>query len=504
MTRISEILNNFFLNLNKTSESQTSSFQCQLFDYDMGVPGDVVEISETAETEEMSETTANPKVSSTTINAPSSKLKIKPYTKQYYQTTTDAIKDSQRNLIGLIRFFEGDPNNHYQAKLKYNDNYGKGTTTYGYGVIDPSAIGESAPQNETQAYNLMLKYLDKVAYKDVVSEFRPPADCSKTVAVHTVKKGDTLAEIAAKYEDISVEDLKRANPGLTVNLSLNQKINIPAKGHPTKEEYYASLPQSVREALLDYSFRNGGSTWRANSKQFKTALDKGLKTNNWVSFLSLLTSSQEKKSEGLSRRGFGRTLLAVRDLPKTKELNSYIERLYNEVLRKSPNYAQDVKDIYDIYKNGKITDPKSPLYKESNKSRSSSDSDTSRANQPETTQPPKQKPQTSQVTHEVVSGDTLSGLAQKYHTTKQAIMKANDLKTENIQIGQKLKIPVTAKQETSQKQKSQPEQITHKVESGDTLLKLAAKYHTTKQAIMDENGLKTDNIQIGQKLKIPR
>lgn len=43
---------------------------------------------------------------------------------------------------------------------------------------------------------------------------------------------------------------------------------------------------------------------------------------------------------------------------------------------------------------------------------------------------------------------------------------------------------------------------TYKVAKGDTLYKIAKKYNTTYQAIMKENGLKSDKIKIGQKLKI--
>jgi len=52
------------------------------------------------------------------------------------------------------------------------------------------------------------------------------------------------------------------------------------------------------------------------------------------------------------------------------------------------------------------------------------------------------KTKTSSKRHKVKSGDTLSVIAQKFHTTVAKIKKANGLKSDRIQIGQKLKIPL--------------------------------------------------------------
>ncbi|MBI3750215.1 MAG: LysM peptidoglycan-binding domain-containing protein [Chloroflexi bacterium] len=44
-------------------------------------------------------------------------------------------------------------------------------------------------------------------------------------------------------------------------------------------------------------------------------------------------------------------------------------------------------------------------------------------------------------TYKVTSGDTLSGIASRFHTTVSAIMKLNGLTTTNLRVGQILKIP---------------------------------------------------------------
>jgi LysM repeat protein len=51
-----------------------------------------------------------------------------------------------------------------------------------------------------------------------------------------------------------------------------------------------------------------------------------------------------------------------------------------------------------------------------------------------------QKPTTNRITHTVVSGDTLSGIARKYNTTIQNIRTLNNLTSDVIRIGQRLNI----------------------------------------------------------------
>lgn len=101
------------------------------------------------------------------------------------------------------------------------------------------------------------------------------------------------------------------------------------------------------------------------------------------------------------------------------------------------------------------------------------------------------------VTHTVVSGDTLSGLAVKYQTTVAEIKSLNGLTSDLIRIGQVLNVGGS--------QISAPVQssvTTHKVVSGDTLSGLAVKYNTTVAHIKSLNGLTSDLIRIGQILKV--
>lgn len=103
---------------------------------------------------------------------------------------------------------------------------------------------------------------------------------------------------------------------------------------------------------------------------------------------------------------------------------------------------------------------------------------------------------TGVIEYVVRSGDTLWLLAQRYHTTVDAIKRLNGLTSDNLSIGQTLRIPTTGSAEESY--------FEYTVRSGDTLWLLAQRYGTTVSAIKNLNGLSSDILNIGQILRIPK
>lgn len=95
----------------------------------------------------------------------------------------------------------------------------------------------------------------------------------------------------------------------------------------------------------------------------------------------------------------------------------------------------------------------------------------------------------------VRSGDTLWLLAQRFNTTVDAIKSLNGLTSNNLYIGQVLKIPT--------RETSGGSYFEYVVRSGDTLWLLAQRFGTTVDAIKSLNGLSGSDLSIGQILKIP-
>ena len=106
-------------------------------------------------------------------------------------------------------------------------------------------------------------------------------------------------------------------------------------------------------------------------------------------------------------------------------------------------------------------------------------------------------PTTSEGTVYVVkSGDNLYSIAKQYGLTADEIMKYNNLTSNLLSIGQVLKIPTTSTSLPST-------EVVYTVKSGDNLYSIARQYGLTADEIMKYNNLTSNLLSIGQQLKIP-
>ncbi len=100
--------------------------------------------------------------------------------------------------------------------------------------------------------------------------------------------------------------------------------------------------------------------------------------------------------------------------------------------------------------------------------------------------------------HSVVSGDTLTSIAERYGTTVAKLRSANGLRSSRLSIGQRLVIPASASKVASA---SEPRR--YRVRSGDTLTSIAAAHNVSIADLMSFNGLTTSRLNVGQSLRIP-
>ncbi|RKG73293.1 LysM peptidoglycan-binding domain-containing protein, partial [Corallococcus terminator] len=103
-------------------------------------------------------------------------------------------------------------------------------------------------------------------------------------------------------------------------------------------------------------------------------------------------------------------------------------------------------------------------------------------------------------TYSVRSGDTLSGLAQRFNTSVGSLQKSNHIANANlIRVGQKLTVP-----DSFQAAASGGKAGSYTVRSGDTLSGIAGRNGTTAAALAKANNISNPNkIYVGQKLTIP-
>jgi LysM repeat protein len=111
-------------------------------------------------------------------------------------------------------------------------------------------------------------------------------------------------------------------------------------------------------------------------------------------------------------------------------------------------------------------------------------------------------------TYKIKKGDTLAKIANAHGITMKALNDANPgLDAKKLQIGKELKLPAAKKTTVADAGTAAGgaavEGTTYTVAKGDTLTGIARKFGVTVPEIRKANGLKTDSIAVGKKLKIP-
>jgi len=114
------------------------------------------------------------------------------------------------------------------------------------------------------------------------------------------------------------------------------------------------------------------------------------------------------------------------------------------------------------------------------------------------------------VIHQVEKGETLYSLARRYGADLEQVVKVNDIKNNQISLGQELKLPIDkskARQASDmkpveQKASSGTEEVVHTVMQGETLYSISRKYGVAVEDMKKWNSLPSNEISIDQQLTI--
>jgi N-acetylmuramoyl-L-alanine amidase len=97
------------------------------------------------------------------------------------------------------------------------------------------------------------------------------------------------------------------------------------------------------------------------------------------------------------------------------------------------------------------------------------------------------------VSYTVTRGDSLSEIAARFNVTLAVLKSENRLSSNTIRIGQELRLPGGSSSAASE----------HRIERGETLSEIAARYSISLAQLRLVNNLVGDRIMVGQILKIP-
>lgn len=250
---------------------------------------------------------------------------------------------------------------------------------------------------------------------------------------YVVKKGDTLYSIARKF-NITVNELKNLNNLTSNNLSIGQVLKIPGTEESEETDIYTVV---------------SGDTLYKIANKFGLTVQDLINLNNLTS--TNLSIGQKLKVKAIA--------------PESQ--NIYTVTKGDTLYGIANKYNVSVQDIINA-----------------NNLKSSALSIGQKLLIPTTLG--------SNTIYTVVSGDTLYKIANKFGVTVNEIKELNNLTSNTLSIGQKLKIP------------AQDNYLTYTVEKGDSLYSIAQKFNTTVSDIQSINNLSSSNLNIGQKLLIPK
>lgn len=268
---------------------------------------------------------------------------------------------------------------------------------------------------------------------------------------YIVKSGDSLWNIAKKY-GVTVNELKNANNLTTNTLSIGQRLKIPVK----------SSTDTGQKNYINYTVKSGDSLYGIAQK------------NN-------LTVQELKNYNNLTNDvlQIGQTIripiVANEQLPTDNYIN-YIVKSGDSLYLIGKKYGFTIQELID-YNN--LDNTVLSIGQVIKIPKSSSNLE-----------------QVNYITYTVKPNDSLYSIGKQYGVSAQQLKDYNNLSSNLLDIGQTLKIPISATN-------SQNNYIEYNVKSGDNLYTIGRRYGYTAQELMNYNNLKSNLLSIGQTIKIP-
>jgi len=364
-----------------------------------------------------------------------------------------------------------------------------------------------------------LKTTDEVSSEPV----KPAA--SAIPASYTVKKGDTLGHIAAKF-GMSSRELRAGNGLKSDKLRIGQTLRIPggtpaAKSQETAaatEEKTAAAPEAPKHAAP------AGGTYIVVKGDTPGAIAEklGVSTQDLIK-LNNINSKSLQIGQKLIVPGTSGAVTAAADTAPVpvKAENTEAEKPAPEPEKASPA----VTAYYTVEKGdtpGGIAEKLGVSTKELVEL-NSIDSKNLRIGQKlvvpgsvnvaETVKAAEtraaaadDKPEVPD-SYTVRKGDTLGKIGGKFGVSVKDLKKMNNLRSDNLRVGQKLAL--TSVETAESASETEDPVVTakfsgsYKVAKGDTLGRLALRYGVSQNELKKANGLKSSNIRVGQVLKVP-
>ena len=308
-----------------------------------------------------------------------------------------------------------------------------------------------------------------------------PKPVTPSNSTYTVKSGDTLSHIGRAYK-MTVSDLKKLNNLTSDTIYVGQKLKVkaaattptptPAPTKPNNSTYTVKSGDTLSHISLTYKMSVSELKTLNNLKSDTIYVGQILKVK---AAASIPTPKPTPTPKPVTPSNSTYTV-------KSGDTLSHISRAYKmsvSELKSLNNLKSDTIYVGQTLKVKAAASTPAPAPKPT----------------------PAPKPVTpSNSTYTVKSGDTLSHISRAYKMSVSELKNLNNLKSDLIFIGQRLKVKETSNAVTPSS--SQTSVKTYRIVSGDTLSEIARRYKTTVSALKSKNNLRTDLIFVGQVLSL--
>ncbi|WP_428946212.1 N-acetylmuramoyl-L-alanine amidase AmiB [Pantoea sp. FN060301] len=360
----------------------------------------------------------------------------------------------------------------------------------GHGGQDPGAIGRGGLQEKsvTIAISRKLKVLlnKDPMFKGVMtrdgdyfisvmgrSEVARKQNANLLVSIHA----DAAPNRSASGASVWVLSNRRANSEMAGWLEQHEKQSELLGGAGDLLANSQADPY-LSQAVLDLQFGHSQ----------RVGYDVAVKV---LAQLKRVGSLHKKRPEHASLG-----VLRSPDIPSLLVETGFISNSSEERLLGSSAYQQKIAEsIHQGLRNYFLAHPLQSLPKEENRPLQSAAAVDSGANPVSSTALSSGATQR----HVVKRGETLSGIAAHYNVSMATLRTLNKLKKDGVWVGQRLKVPVGSQASASKPQRP----ARHKIVKGDTLTEIAVHYGVSAKAIQQANNMKSQNVMLGQTLTIP-
>ena len=363
------------------------------------------------------------------------------------------------------------------------------------------------------AYLLRLPYGTRAAF--VQNYDRMEKNGFSSWKQHKVRKGESIGVIAQQY-GVRVAEIQRANDMKKTKLKPGRTLLIPVKVAPRRST--GKKPTKVRTYVVQLGDNLGSISRRFGVSQESLRIWNNIETGYnvkkgdtiFVSKPDLKPSSFIQQRVALKKGEkyvvkAGDTYAEIAKKYKVPvflllQANSgFTKRLTIGDSLAIPAYVRPPRKMSKANEDEIPVELAKSVEQDSKKSSKSSKKPAEKSSEP-SSKSSKKEPVNTTIIYTVEAGDNLFAIAKKYSTTVAAIREMNDMgNSSNIKIGQKLKIPGSAKPAANT---PKVEEITHVVKKGEGLWDISRQYGVTIEDIVKWNGLKDTKIKINEKLKI--